>query len=153
MRREGKMSPPFNYSSTAYQTKVPLFVCCSSLLLQCSALSDQTVCSYCFGMEKSKGSPFCKEGLWKGSLFFHQSCWKPSFPSLFPSPAPKKLTSSCLCQGSVRFDTFAVRYRNANGEIQQHLIRGCKHSVNLICGFKNKKALLLTHPRNAFDAF
>lgn len=81
--------------------EIPLFVCCSSLLLQCSTLSDQSVCSYYFGMEKSKGSPFCKEGLWKGSLFFHQSCWKPSFPSLFPSPAPTKLTSSCLCRGSV----------------------------------------------------
>lgn len=57
----------------------------------------------------------------------------------FPSPTPKILTSSSLCQASVRFDTFAVRYRNANGQIQQHLIRACKLSVNLICGLKKEK--------------
>lgn len=56
-------------------------MCCLSLLLQGRALSDQMVCLYYFGMEKSKGS-FYKAALEKASLVFHQSCWKPSFPTL-----------------------------------------------------------------------
>lgn len=104
-------------------------------------------------MEKNKGSSY-KEELEKLPWFFIRAVGNlPSLHSPFPSPTPKMLTSSCLCQASVRFDTCALRYRNANGQIQQHLIRGYKLSVNLICGFKKKtnkktnhnKAILLTH--------
>lgn len=88
-------------------------------------------------MEKYKGS-FYKGGLEKASPLFHQSCWKPSFFSSLLLPQSHLQNAHVfLCQGGVRFDTFAVRYRNANGEIQQHLIRECKLSVNLILWIKN----------------
>lgn len=77
-------------------------MCCLSVLLQGSALSDQMVCLYCFGMENNKGS-FCKEGLEKASLVFHQGSWKPSFPTLsLPQSHPQNahlfLALSGKCQ-------------------------------------------------------
>lgn len=103
--------------------------------MQCTVRSDSLFNSLVEW--KIKAGLSVKKGL-KRLLLFHPSCWSPSFPSSFPVP-PQNLTSSCLCQASVRFDTFAVRYRHANGQNQQHLIRGCNLSVNLICGFKKKK--------------